>query len=241
MIPPVSLGLCTLRPQDGPVRFELRRSSRRTIGITVEMGGRVVVTAPRRASMEKIHEALERHRGWLRGQVTKLRATPPPRPPSWIEGEPQRFLGKDYPLSLILGPRKSVRRTLENLRVELPDPRDREAVRKLVERWYLEEARSLFHRRMEELVGRTPALGLKALPQLRLRRMTRRWGSCSPRGGILMNTHAVKLPQRLVDYILMHELCHVRIPNHGRRFWALLTECMPDWRKRKEELDAEVL
>ncbi len=191
--------------------------------------------------MEKVREALERHRSWLRGQVAKLRAMPAPRPPSWTDGEPQRFLGRDFDLRVVAGPRKSVRRTLDSLRVELPDPRDRASVRKLVEGWYLEEARHLFSRRMEELVWRTPALGVKELPFLSLRRMTRRWGSCSPRGRILMNTHAVKLPQRLVDYILMHELCHVRVPNHGRRFWALLTECMPDWKKRKEELDAEVL
>jgi hypothetical protein len=205
------------------------------------MGGRVVVTAPRRASLEKVREALERHRSWLRGQVAKLEAIPVPPPPSWCDGEPQRYLGRDYPLRLVAGPGRSVRRTLDTLRVELPDPRDREMVRRLVEGWLLEEARELFHRRMEELVGRTPALALRGPPPLALRRMTRRWGSCSPKGRILMNTHAIKLPQRLVDYILMHELCHVRIPNHGRGFWNLLSQCMPDWKKRKEELDAEVL
>ncbi len=239
--PPVSMGSITLRLQDGPIRFELRRSSRRTIGITVEMGGEVVVTAPRRASLEKIHETLTRHRAWLRRQVIKLRAVPPPRPPTWADGEPQRILGRDYPLRVVPGSRKSVRRTLDSLRVELPDPGNREAVRKLVEGWYLEEARELFHRRMAELIWRTPALGLKRPPHLGLRRMTRRWGSCSPKGRILMNTHAVKLPQRLVDYILMHELCHLRVPNHSRAFWTLLGQCMPDWKRRKTELDAEVL
>ncbi len=238
---PVSLGSQTLRLPDGPVRFELRRSSRRTIGITVERGGRVVVTAPRRASLEKVQEALERHRSWLRSQVSKLQALPPPLPPSWSDGELQRYLGRDYPLRLMAGPVRSVRRTLDTLRVELPDPRDREAVRRLVEGWLLEEARELFQRRIGDLVWRTPALGLRAPPPLALRRMTRRWGSCSSKGRILMNTHAVKLPQRLVDYILMHELCHVRVPNHGRAFWGLLGQCMPDWKKRKEELDAELL
>jgi hypothetical protein len=56
-----------------------------------------------------------------------------------------------------------------------------------------------------------------------------------------MNTHAVKLPLRLVDYILMHELCHLRVPNHSSTFWAHLTECMPDWERRKKALDRQAV
>jgi predicted metal-dependent hydrolase len=101
----------------------------------------------------------------------------------------------------------------------------------------LGEARALFRHRMEILVRSTPALRLRRAPALNLRRMTSRWGSCSPKGRILMNTYAVKLPLPLVDYILMHELCHLRVPHHRRDFWAHLSECMPDWEKRKKALD----
>ncbi|MEJ2328136.1 MAG: DUF45 domain-containing protein, partial [Chromatiaceae bacterium] len=123
----------------------------------------------------------------------------------------------------------------------LPVPGRREAVEKLVEGWMLEEARAVFRHRMQKLIRTTPALQLRRAPILSLRRMTSRWGSCSPKGRILMNTHAVKLPLNLVDYILMHELCHLRVPNHSRAFWDHLTDCMPDWERRKKALDRQAV
>lgn len=238
---PVTVGSCLLPLRDGPVRFELRRSRRRTIGITVEMGGRVVVTAPLRASMERIREALERHRGWLRSQVARLQELAPPPPPRWCEGERHRFLGREYPLHLVPAPRRRVALRAGCLRVELPHPSDPEQVRKLVEAWYRHTAKAVFASRLEDLVRRATPLGLERPPALTVRKMTRRWGSCSPRGRILMNTHAVKLPRRLLDYVLLHELCHLRVPHHGPSFWNLLARCLPDWKARKAELDREVL
>jgi predicted metal-dependent hydrolase len=240
--PPVSEGFGELHLEDGPRRFELRRSSRRSIGITVQLGGTVVVTAPFRAPMGKIQEALEKHGHWVRKKVVELRDAPaPPPPPRWVDGETHRVLGRKYPLRLFKGEEKGVWLTDHELLVHLPDPQRREAVRKLVEEWMLEEARALFRHRMQNLIRATPALQLRKIPALNLRRMKSRWGSCSSRGSILMNTHAIKLPLSLVDYILMHELCHLRIPNHSRAFWAHLTECMPDWQRRKKALDRQVV
>ena len=199
-----------------------------------------MVTAPQRASMGKIHEALEKHARWVRKKVAELRDAPPPPPPArWVEGEPHRFLGRDYALRLLEGEGKAVWLTDDELLVLLPAPGGRETVRRLVEDWMLEEARVLFRHRMEVLVRSTASLGIREAPILGLRRMKSRWGSCSPRGRILMNTHAVKLPLRLVDYILMHELCHLKVPNHGPAFWAHLSDCMPDWPRRKRALDRQ--
>ena len=242
MTPPFTEGFGELSLEDGPLQFELRRSSRRSIGITVQLGGTVVVTAPFRAPMGKIREALEKHGHWVRKKVVELRDAPaPPPPPRWVDGEIHKHLGRRYPLRLFRGEGKGVWLTDHELLVHLPDPWRREAVRKLVEGWMLEEARAVFRHRMQKLIRTTPALHLRGTPTLNLRRMTSRWGSCSPNGRILMNTHAVKLPLNLVDYILMHELCHLRVPNHSRAFWAHLTDCMPDWERRKRALDRQVV
>lgn len=242
MTPPISEGFGELYLEDGPLHFELRRSSRRSIGITVQLGGTVVVTAPLRAPMGKIHEALEKHGRWVRKKVAELRdAPPPPPPPRWVDGELHRYLGRTYPLRILKGERRGVWLTDHELLVYLPDPRRRDAARKLVEGWMLEEARVLFRHRMQNLIRKTPALQLRGIPVLSLRRMSSRWGSCSPKGRILMNTHAIKLPLSLVDYILMHELCHLRVPNHSRVFWRHLTDCMPDWERRKRVLDRQVV
>jgi len=201
-----------------------------------------VVTAPNRASMGKIRETLQKHGQWVRRQVSQLRNVPlPPPPPRWVEGEGHAFLGRAYPLRLIHGENQGVWRTDQELLVHLPKPHKREMVRQLVERWMQEEARTLFLHRMAMLIRGTPALEVEKTPELKLRRMKSRWGSCSPGGGILMNTHAIKVPLKMVDYILMHELCHLKVPNHSPEFWAHLGRCMPDWQRRKAALDRQVV
>ena len=191
--------------------------------------------------MGKIFETLQKHGRWVRRQISQLRDVPLPLPPPrWVEGEGHAFLGRAYPLRLIQGENKGVWRTDHELLVHLPKPKKREMVRQLVEGWMKEEAGALFLHRMVGLIRGTPALEVEMTPELKLRRMKSRWGSCSSEKGILMNTHAIKLPLKLVDYILMHELCHLKVPNHSSEFWAHLGRSMPDWQRRKLALDRHV-
>ena len=160
----------------------------------------MVVTAPQRASMGRILETLQEHAAWVRRQVIKLREVPPhPPPPRWTDGEPHAFLGRAYPLRLIQGEERGVWRTDHEILVHLPNPSRKKVVKGLVEGWEQEEARALFRHRMDLLIRTTPALEVRVKPILKLRRMKARWGSCSPEGTILMNTHAIKVPLKLVQ------------------------------------------
>ena len=112
---------------------------------------------------------------------------------------------------------------------------DQETVRAALWRWYRHQAGRLFAARLSELAGRLPWLADD--PPLRLRRMRRRWGSCSASGVITLNTHLVKAPTALLDYVILHELCHLRELNHGPRFYELMDQALPDWRARRQDLD----
>ena len=105
-----------------------------------------------------------------------------------------------------------------------------------MEQWYLTHARETFTRRIEDILRRTPRLRVREVPPLIVRRLEKRWGSCSAEGRLLMNVDAVKLPAGCLDYLLLHELCHLRQPNHGPAFWRLLDACMPDWEWWRERL-----
>lgn len=219
-------------------RYRLRRSSRRTLAITVEPGGGLVVTAPEGVPMAQVEAVLRRRREWIRRRTREMAALPlPPLPREWVSGETHRYLGRQYRLRLATGAPTMVRLSGRWFLVTVPVPGDAAQVRRAMQRWYLEHAREVFSRRMADLVRRTSLLGLTEVPPLIVRRLEKRWGSCSAEGRILMNVDAVKLPVGCVDYLLLHELCHLREPHHGAAFWRLLDACMPDWERWRRRLD----
>lgn len=219
-------------------RYQLLRSARRTLAITVEPGGALVVTAPETATMPQVEAVLRRRREWVRRRTREAIALPPSSPPrKWVSGETHRYLGRQYRLRVLKGTRPSVRLTGGRFLVTTATSNDPPQVRQAMQRWYLAHAREVFTRRMQELLRRTPLLGIPEMPPLIVRRLVKRWGSCSPDGRILMNVDAVKLPVGCVDYLLLHELCHLRYPHHGAAFWRLLDSCMPDWEHWRKRLD----
>ncbi|MHB1191944.1 MAG: M48 family metallopeptidase [Longimicrobiales bacterium] len=222
--------------------FELRRSQRRTLGISVHPDGSVVVTAPHDAEMGRIAGVVHGKRSWIRRQLREVAELPPPPiAREWVSGETHRYLGRQYRLKVSDGEQRRVRLIGRFFRVDVPGGANAEVVRRLMERWYLDHAKSTFQRRMDRLVETVPALRLTSSPPLIIRKLTHRWGSCSAEGRILMNVDGVRLSVALIDYLLVHELCHLREPHHGRRFWRLLDRCMPGWERWRDQLDqAEV-
>jgi len=81
---------------------------------------------------------------------------------------------------------------------------------------------------------------MPAAPTVTIRKMTRRWGSCTKRGTINLNTDLIKVPLTFIDYVIVHELCHLKVHNHSPAFYKLLTRSMPDWRQRKARLESFV-
>lgn len=232
---PIPAGSGRLLLGEEAVEYRLLRSDRRTLGITVEPGGDLRVTAPREASRERIDHALHRRRAWIRRRLGEAIDQPPPVPkPEWVGGETHRYLGRQYrlkirrgqPLVLLQGGHFVV-----TTREKSPDQ-----VRRLMERWYREHAIALFERRAASLIEATPRLQLRSVSPIRVRKLTKRWGSCTPGGTLVLNVDAVKLPVGCIDYLLMHELCHHRVPDHSKRFWRLLDVCMPGWERWRERL-----
>lgn len=228
----------TLRVGGDSIDYTLRRTGRRrTVGIFVEPDRRLTVLAPVAADIGSVERILRRRLPWIRRQQRELQALPPPSPPrQWVNGETHRYLGRQYRLKIFKGLERSVKLSGAYLKVVVPEPRDRRAVKTLAEVWYRQRARHIVAERAQRLLGATTWLEITVPPPIAIRALTHRWGSTTKAGRITFNMDIVKLPSVCVDYVVAHELVHLRIPNHSAAYWRMLGRVMPDWKKRRDRL-----
>ncbi|MCH5278003.1 MAG: M48 family metallopeptidase [Desulfovibrionaceae bacterium] len=223
--------------------LELTCDRWRSIRITVRPDGAVLVKAPFRARRESVLDAVQRKRGWIEAKrrFFRERGLPPPR--LWAEGEILYYVGQSFRLRFDAQGRAGRRRgAVALLRgrelVIRPGnaPLTPDLARRAVEAWRQSLAESLFRRRLARLYARYAGrLGVPC-PALRVRSLKRRWGSCSARGVVTLARQLSAAPLACVDYVIVHELCHLRHMNHGPRFHALLEELLPGAARLAKEL-----
>lgn len=219
------------------IGFRLRRTKRRTLAITVKPDGSVEVTAPERAALENVLAKVRKRAGWIIRQQRFFEEFLPPTPPRrYVSGETHRYLGRQYRLKVVEAAAAEVKLRGRFIWVHTPRPHNSRGVQKLVDTWYADHARDRFERSMRECAGKL-ARWLPEAPKWRVKRMHKRWGSWTPRGGVWLNPELVKAPASCIDYVVTHELCHAVHGNHGKKFYALLRRVMPDWEVRKARLE----
>ena len=217
------------------IRYRIVRSRRRTLALHLGGDGVVEIRAPLFTSSAEALAMLRRHLRWAEGTLCAREAASPPL--RFGEGESIGFLGERLTLRLHAGlPRRIERRGAE-LHVTLPPPAEGgEGVRKLVYDWFLERGREIFPGKVAEGLRIAAAERLPPVRSLTVRPMRSRWGSCSSTGHVTLNSMLLQASPECVDYVVMHELCHLREQNHSRRFYALLARFVPDWKARRRAL-----
>lgn len=219
------------------IHYQLRRTARKTLAITVEPDRRVVVTAPAAAAIDLVDARIRRRATWIRKQQQYFETLPPPPTPRlWIGGETHRYLGRQYRLKLVCGPETVVRLTGGFFVVTTPNVADLGTVAQAMTDWYRAHARELLAKRVELLRKQSTWLPPTLVPHLTFRRMKLRWGSTAPSGRICLNVDLVKLPLGCIDYVVAHELVHLQVPNHGPSFWRMLGRVLPEWEKWQHRL-----
>jgi predicted metal-dependent hydrolase len=203
------------------VRWSRRR---RSIGLKVTADGRLLVMAPQGASEEVIYQVVAQHRDWI---DRKLAAARQAWAPLQAAGQ-VFFLGQSYHLALSRGQPERVEMARKAIRVSLADGK---ALWPLLQQWYRRQAEQVLPERVRHFAGR---LG-QQVQQVELRDWKRRWGECQPGwGGLLrFNWRLIMLPLKIVDYVVVHELAHLRQPGHQARFWQLVAEILPDYAHRR--------
>ncbi|MBW2181870.1 MAG: M48 family metallopeptidase [Deltaproteobacteria bacterium] len=197
----------------------------------------VDVHAPRTANDEQIHLAVRKKAPWIMRKLDKLETYHPlPAPKRYVSGETLVYLGRQYRLKVVKDSKQSAKLLGRFLWVWVEDKNDTQSVKKAVDQWYRKRARATLGRYLEKCYTVVLRHGVPE-PLLVIRKMRARWGSCSNSGRITLNVKLVQVPVHCIEYVIMHELCHLKHNNHSKAFYSLLTRCQPDWRKRKEILD----
>jgi predicted metal-dependent hydrolase len=215
------------------VDYRARHSARKTLAVSVHPDGTVEVVAPRGTDQRVIEQRLLRRAGWVLQQRRYFEQFLPRTPERrYVGGETHLYLGRQYRLKVERGHVDEVRLTGGYFRITVAGGASPERARILLANWYREHAESKIKERFNAVVKRFSRIILQT-PSLSIRRMKRRWGSYSSRGRITLNCDLIRAPLPCIDYVIIHELAHGRHPNHGRAFFDLLSQMMPDWEKRK--------
>ena len=217
------------------ILYTLTFSSRKHLKISVFPDGSIEVDAPEKRSIFEVERALIRRARWIiRQQAHFERFQPLPAPRRYASGETHRYLGRQYRLRVRQGSALEVKLVGRFLLVSVPGKTG--LVAAVVQSWYREHAGAIFEQRIKVCHERTKQYGIP-VPVLRIRKMKTRWGSCGKNHTIILNPELIRLPTPCVDYVITHELCHLKVHKHNRDFYKLLARCMPDWMSCRDRLN----
>lgn len=224
------------------ITFQLHYRKRKSLTITVNPDTSVDVAAPLRMQLGTVQREIREQADWILKQQRYFAARPPP--PGYRHGAPLYYLGQPYRLQISTTPANWNAKTDTpvaligtTLRAQVADPDNIDAVREQVQRWYRQRAEQILPQRLQHCVHRAAAFDLPAPTRLTLRHMKTRWGSCSQSGRVTLNTALMQADLECIDYVILHELCHLRVLNHSPRYYRLLDQVLPDWRRHERRLN----
>lgn len=219
------------------IRYHYQYKDRKTLAIHVHPDLSITVDAPRGTEIDVIRQKVKKRASWIRKSRRDFELYLPKQPQRrYINGETHRYLGRQYRLKVKKGREDSVKCYSGYFNITCQHKITPLYVRALLQAWYAQKAEQVFNKRYLECGARVQYLGIKPGP-LVIREQKNRWGSCTKTGRIILNQELIKAPTECIDYVIMHELCHLKEHNHGSKFWLLLSKAMPDFEKNKLRLD----
>jgi len=220
----------------GDLSFEVRRSTRRrTVGLTVDRGGELVAHAPTDLSVEKLKDWISRKLLWVHRKLAiKASVIDKESAPEFVSGESMLYLGRRYALRVVRSQGAALRFDGRNFLLRRGDRR--QAVEHF-RQWYSRAGTQWLRERVEFLSRRTQTVPAG----VEVRDLGFRWGSCGKADVLYFDWRLLQLRVRLIDYVVIHELAHLRHRQHDPAFWRMVERALPDWKERKEELATQTV
>ena len=229
---PPATELRSIQLADKLISYTLKRSSkRRTIGLQINDRG-LTVSMPLRASEKWLHSVLQEKAGWVLDKLESWQSKKAPVQ-KWQDGEQILFRGEAFTLRIVSGlVRGTPQLTDSELIIPVYDTGNQRVIFRKILQWYKREAEQVFRECVEHfapLMNATPK-------ELKLTSAKTQWGSCTAQGVIRLNWQLVTMPLHLIDYVVVHELAHLKEMNHSAAFWRVVGEGCPDYVKVRKEL-----
>lgn len=216
------------------IDFRLVYSDRKSLGITVRPDMEVLVKAPTGTTIEIIKEKIGKKVPWIiKQQSFFLSFQPKTTERKYITGETHLYLGRQYRLQVKIGKEESVK--LKGKFIEVTAT-SKSRVQSLLHDWYLHQARTKFNVIASPLIDKFKKYKVEP-SSIVLREMPTRWGSCTPKGKIILNPELIKASKGCIEYVIIHELCHLIHHDHSQKFLDLQAKEMKDWEKWKTKLE----
>jgi predicted metal-dependent hydrolase len=218
------------------ILFNLEYKERKSLGIKVHPDCSVEVLAPIAAKEDQVFERVKIKATWILKQIDQFNTyRPSTQPRRFINGETLLFLGRQYRLKIVPDNEDVVKAYRGQLWMHSQKPKP-DTLKIQLDQWYRQRASSIFSKLLIEVLPKFKRYGLTE-PKLSIRTMPKRWGSCTPAGRIILNTELIKAPKGSIEYVIIHELCHLIHHNHTKAFQSLQSRMMPDWKKWKDRLE----
>lgn len=216
------------------INYDITYSNRKTIGIMVMPNKDVHIKAPEGADLTHIKAGVHKRAAWILKQWRYFDAFGKPSPPKlYLSGESHSYLGRQYVLKVMDGKENTAKYKGRYFEVICSD---RANVANLMNAWYKVRAKVKFAEIAEPILSHFSKYGIEPMT-LNIQEMNNRWGSCTAKGKITLNTELIKAPKPCIEYVITHELCHLIHHDHTKAFFDLLETEMPDWKKWKDKLE----
>tara|TARA_B100001989_G_C24396241_1_gene391827 strand:+ start:27 stop:737 length:711 start_codon:yes stop_codon:yes gene_type:complete len=217
------------------LRVEVLRSKRKTSVLYI-VGDELQIRVPNRVRDRKIVEILETKERWIRNKVIQLQNQRITNKREFISGESFSLFGRNLYLKVLEGGKVGTQLIDDYLITtvrtsEIGDLR-KSRIKTYLEKWYIHEA----YQKLEEKVMRYSKIIRVSPREIKVRNYKTRWGSCDNKGRLTFNFHLIKAPHEIVDYVVIHELCHMIQPNHSKFFWNEVARFDPSFKNHKKWL-----
>lgn len=228
---------------DGEIDYVLERKKIKNINLRVKPDCSVYVSAPQRAAVREIEGFIKAKSKYIKRAKEYYRSCPKIKPVEleYVSGETIKLLGTEIELKVVRGSREFSERKGSVLYLHLKDTEDIKRRKRLFTAWLDGVCREVFTDIMRDVHGRFSEYNL-SFPELKLRTMTSRWGSCHPYKKIItLNRRLIEAPRHCIEQVVTHEFCHFVHPDHSKDFYALLQRMYPEWRYSKAVLESTVV